>query len=137
MVECNRGCGAMDLHWKTVNGKYKLFSHNDLLHICNDGQIAEKDARKKATAKILTELGLKEPALIPMADTCDADKDCEHYHAQVDMEAMARAKDPSKMFTISSTANGIAITGDDKHNAIYLPKIAVSELAKALIDFIQ
>jgi len=40
------------------------------------------------------------------------------------------------MFTINSTASGIAITGDDKHNAIYIPKVAVSELAKALIDFI-
>ena len=40
------------------------------------------------------------------------------------------------MFTINTTANGIAITGDDKHNAIYLPKIAVPELVKALMDFI-
>ena len=44
--------------------------------------------------------------------------------------------DASKMFTINSTASGIAITGDDRHNAIYLPKIAVSELVKALVDFI-
>ena len=40
------------------------------------------------------------------------------------------------MFTITSTSNGIALTGDDKHNAIYLPKVAVSELVKALVDFI-
>jgi|TARA_Y100000034_G_scaffold107189_1_gene136508 hypothetical protein len=137
MVECNRGCGSSDLHWKVVHGKYKLFNHNDLLHICNDGKIANKLSMEKATAKILNELGLLEPALIPMAETkSDADKDCENYHAQVDMEAIARAKDPSKMFTINTTANGIAITGDDKHNAIYLPKVAVPEILKALVDFI-
>ena len=94
MVECNRGCGAMDLHWKVVNGKYKLFSFNDLLHMCHEKQ---------------------------------------------DLEAMAKAealKDPAKLFTITSTANGIAITGDDKHTAVYLPKVAVPEMIKALVDFI-
>ena len=40
------------------------------------------------------------------------------------------------MFTITGTASGLAITGDDKHNAIYLPKVAVPEIIKALVDFI-
>ena len=48
----------------------------------------------------------------------------------------ADTKDASKCFTINTTANGIALTGDDKHNAIYLPKVAIPELVKALMDFI-
>ena len=131
MVECNRGCGAMDLHWKIVNGKYKLFSFNDLLHVCNDGSIAEQSAREKATAKILNELGILEPALIPKADN---DK-IESYKEEP-LHVIKVDGDPKKMFTINTTANGIAITGDDKHNAIYLPKVAIPELVKALVDFI-
>ena len=142
MVECNRGCGSSNLHWKVVNGNYKLFNHSDLLHICNDGKSASKSAMEKATAKILNELDILEPGLIPKADekvNSIADKDCENYHAQVDIEAIARVealKDPAKLFTITSTANGIAITGDDKHTAVYLPKIAIPEMVKALVDFI-
>ena len=46
------------------------------------------------------------------------------------------AKKPSdSYFTITGTATGIAITGDDKKNPIYLPKIAVKELTRALFDF--
>ena len=141
MVKCNRGCGAETLHWKVVNGNYKLFNHYDLLHICNDGELASEPAMEKATAKILNELGIREPAMIPIADVkkVDADKDCDNYHAQVDIEAMARVEaltDPAKLFTITGTANGIAMTGDDKHTSIYLPKIAVPELIRALVDFV-
>jgi hypothetical protein len=137
-IECNRGCGASDLSWKTINGKYKLFNHNDLLHICNDGKEATELAQQKATATILNDLGIDEPSQIPLADIKQdkADKDCDNYHAQVDMKAMAISKDPAKMFSITSTSSGIAITGDDKHCAIYLPKVAVTELLKALVDFI-
>ena len=68
MVKCNRGCGATDLRWKVVNGSYKLFNYNDLLHICNDGTQASEKAQRKATAVILADLGLKEPASIPEAN---------------------------------------------------------------------
>ena len=141
MVKCNRGCGAQALHWKVVNGNYKLFNHIDLLHMCNDGEVASESAMEKATAKILNELGILEPALIPRAEVKkhEADKDDRLYHQQQDIEAMARAEaltDPTKLFTITGTASGIALTGDDKHNAIYLPKVAVPELLRALIDFI-
>ena len=131
MVECNRGCGSTDLHWKIVNGKYKLFSYNDLLHMCNDGKISDKSAREKATAKILNELGILEPALIPKADN----DNIESYKEEP-LHVIKVDGDPKKMFTINTTANGIAITGDDRHNAIYLPKVAVPELVKALVDFI-
>ena len=50
--------------------------------------------------------------------------------------ASENTKDASKCFTINTTANGISLTGDDKHNAIFLPKIALPELVKALMDFI-
>ena len=140
MVECNRGCGSNNLHWKVVNGNYKLFGHNDLLHICNDGEVANQLSMEKATVKILNELGIDEPALIPVAETkkYDADEDDRRYHEKQDLEAMARVealKDPAKLFTITSTANGVAITGDDKHTAVYLPKVAIPEMVKALVDF--
>ena len=128
MVECNRGCGTSTLHWRVVNGKYKLFDYNDLLHVCNDGEKASKKAMKVATAKILNELGLLEPAQIPLAETKE--------RADVKETNSTDDRDPKKMFTIASTSNGVAITGDDKHNAIYLPKVAVPELVKALVDFI-
>ena len=131
MVECNRGCGSTDLHWKIVNGKYKLFSYNDLLHMCNDGEVASESAMEKATAKILNELGILELAQIPKADEPQVNVKKEKTLYDVTTNG-----DPKKMFTITSTANGIAVTGDDKHNAIYLPKVAVSELVKALVDFI-
>ena len=125
MVECNRGCGATSLRWKVVNGSYKLFNHNDLLHICNDGVEAPEDKQKIATAKILSELGIAEPAQIPSADHKP------NHKGLVEVET-----DPAKMFTITGTASGLAITGDDKHNAIYLPKVAITEIIKALVDFI-
>ena len=127
MVECNRGCGTSTLHWKTINGKYKLFSHEDLLHVCNDGEVASVLAMEKATAKILKELNIDEPADIPRAEP--------YVPKKKTIQSLANG-DPKKMFTINSTASGIAITGDDKHNAIYIPKIAISELTKALVDFI-
>jgi len=136
MVECNRGCGALDLHWKIVNSKYKLFGYNDLLHICNDGKIADQLSMEKATAKILNELGIREPAQIPKADKPTVNVDKGTIHGEPLWVPRKDTKDASKMFTISSTANGIAITGDDKHTAIYLPKVAVPELVKALMDFI-
>ena len=136
MVACNRGCGSADLHWKVVNGKYKLFSYNDLLHMCNDGVISDKSAREKATAKILNELGIREPAQIPKADKPTVNINKEKTLWVDTQHDTANNGDPKKMFTINTTANGIAITGDDKHNAIYLPKVAVPELLKALIDFV-
>ena len=132
MVKCNRGCGAEDLEWKVVHGKYKLFNHNSLLHICNDGVQAPKSAQEKATAVILNELELSEPLQIPLADEVHA----EYKKKELTLNVSKANGDASKMFTINSTASGIAVTGDDKHNAIYIPKVAVSELAKALIDFI-
>ena len=136
MVECNRGCGAVDLHWKIVNGKYKLFSFNDLLHMCNDGKISDKSAREKATAKILNELGILEPANIPKADHVYTGDDNVVLCKENPLYVVKTDRDPKKMFTINTTANGISITGDDRHNAIYLPKVAVPELVKALVDFI-
>ena len=120
MVTCNRGCGATNLKWKTVNGSYKLFNHNDLLHICNDGVEATQDKQEKATAAILDQLGIKESSQIPLT---------------IEKQPIAEG-DPSKMFTITGTASGLAVTGDDKHNAIYLPKVAIPEIIKVLIDFI-
>ena len=131
MVKCNRGCGIETLHWKVVNGSYKLFNHNDLVHMCNDGETSSQLAMEKATAKILNELGILEPGQIPKADEPQINVKNEKtlWNDTVD-------GDPKKMFTITSTANGIAITGDDKHTAVYLPKVAVPELTKALVDFI-
>ena len=134
MVNCNRGCGATDLRWKVVQGKYKLFNNNDLLHICNDGVQASELAQEKATVSILNELGITEPALIPAADVAANNKLL--IQKDLNLHVGEANGDASKMFTINSTASGIAITGDDKHNAVYIPKVAVSELAKALIDFI-
>ena len=124
MIECNRGCGASNLRWKAVQGKYKLFNHNDLLHICNDGVEATQAAQEKATAAILQELNISEPREIPLAEE------------KVIPTPIKVNSDPKKMFTITGTSSGLAITGDDKHNAIYIPKVAVSELTKALVDFI-
>ena len=134
MVKCNRGCGATDLKWKVVNGKYKLFNYNHLLHICNDGVQASKASQERATAAILNELGITEPAKIPLADETYAAK--EPIKKDANLYAIIANGDASKMFTINSTASGISITGDDKHNAIYIPKVAITELVKALVDFI-
>ena len=123
-IICNRGCGSSDLHWKVVDKRYMLFGYNDLLHICTDGKVAPKKAQEKATAKILVQLGITEPANIPLPE--------EKKPVQNGL-----FKNESKhYFTINSTSSGIALTGDDKHNAIYLPKVAITDLVKALVDFI-
>ena len=136
MIQCNRGCGADNLHWKIVNGKYKLFQSDNLLHMCNDGIAAHKTEMRRVTDNILEELGLTDPSDIPVADVYEkndkkkAKKDATLWVANKD------TSDASKCFTINTTANGIALTGDDRHNAIYLPKVALPELVKALMDFI-
>ena len=68
MIECNRGCGAENLHWKIVNCKYKLFQNNNLLHMCNDGVKSNKAEMKRVTNNILEELGLSDPSDIPVAE---------------------------------------------------------------------
>ena len=134
MIQCNRGCGAENLHWKIVNGKYKLFQNNDLLHICNDGVKSNKAEMKRVTDSILEELGLTDPSDIPIAEVYE--KNNSKKEEATLWVATKDTKDASKCFTINTTANGIALTGDDKHNAIFLPKIALPELVKALMDFI-
>ena len=142
MISCNRGCGRSNLQWKIVNNKYKLFENDGFLHMCNDGVVAHNDRRQKATLKILRDLGISDVRDIPDAETSNS-KD-KYTHTGDDKLVSLKEKtlfpeaqkDPKLAFTINSTANGIAITGDDKHNAIYLPKIAISELVKALVDFI-
>ena len=128
VIKCNRGCGATGLRWKVVNGSYKLFDHDDLLHICNDGIKASQAKQEQATAVILGELGLREPHEIPDAE--------EYIPKKHKVNTKTTTNDPAKMFTITGTASGLAITGDDKHNAIYLPKVAVPEIIKVLVDFI-
>ena len=136
MIQCNRGCGTNNLHWKIVNGKYKLFQNNNLIHMCNEGVTANKTEMRRVTDNILEELGLSDPSDIPVADVYEKkDKKTAKEEATL-WVAGEHTKDASKCFTINTTANGIALTGDDKHNAIYLPKVAIPELVKALMDFI-
>ena len=133
MIQCNRGCGTNNLHWKIVNGKYKLFQNNNLLHMCNDGVKAHKTEMRRVTDNILEELGLNDPSDIPVAEVYDKKKNKKEDEViWVDTKPV----ESSKSFTINTTANGISLTGDDKHNAIFLPKIALPELVKALMDFI-
>lgn len=133
MIACNRGCGSLDLKWKIVDTKFKLFGGDNLLHICNDGNMAKLKIREVATAKILYDLGFSDCKEIPDAEATQPDKEPIITPTKIFAEVKI---DPKHMFTINTTANGIALTGDDKHNAIYLPKIAISELLKALVDFI-
>ena len=132
MVKCNRGCGEANLHWKVVNSKYKLFCDSGLLHICNEGRKSDLQIRESATIKILNELGIKDVKEIPVPDVTEKEDSKE----QINWIRSLDSSDPSKCFTINTTSNGVAITGDDKHNAIYLPKIALPELVKALMDFV-
>ena len=136
MIQCNRGCGTNNLHWKIVNGKYKLFQNNNLLHMCNDGVAAHKTEMRRVTDNILEELGLSDPSDIPVADVYEKKSKKTAKEEATLWVAGEGTSDASKCFTINTTANGIALTGDDKHNAIYLPKIALPELVKALMDFI-
>ena len=133
MIQCNRGCGATNLHWKIVNTKYKLFQNNNLLHMCNDGVKANKAEMQRVTDNIVAELGLADASDIPVAEVYEKKDKKEEATIWV---ASDDTKDASKCFTINTTANGISLTGDDKHNAIFLPKIALPELVKALMDFI-
>ena len=137
MIKCNRGCGVDNLHWKIVNDKFKLFQ-DDLLHMCNDGILSNKVQMKKQTNKILDELGLEDAKEIPTPDIPETKttKTKDKAKTETVWAINKHSKDAKKCFTITSTVNGIAITGDDKHNPIYLPKIAISELTKALVDFI-
>ena len=137
MIQCNRGCGETNLHWKIVDTKYKLFQNNDLIHMCNDGVKSNKAEAKRVTDNIVKELGLTNSSEIPVAEPYVP----KNGKSEIKEEVIEQLLDlptiePEKMFTISTTANGIAMTGDDKHNAIYLPKIALPELVKALMDFI-
>ena len=136
MIKCNRGCGTNNLHWKIVNGKYKLFQNNNLLHMCNDGVAAHKTEMRRVTDNILEELGLSDPSDIPVADVYEKKSKKTAKEEATLWVAGEHTKDASKCFTINTTANGIALTGDDKHNAIFLPKVALPELVKALMDFI-
>ena len=132
MIQCNRGCGANNLHWKIVDTKYKLFQDNDLLHMCNDGVKANKAEMQRVKNKIVEELGLTSPSEIPVAEVYEKKQTKKEEVLWVDTKPV----ESSKSFTINTTANGISLTGDDKHNAIFLPKIALPELVKALMDFI-
>ena len=134
MIQCNRGCGAENLHWKIVNGKYKLFQNNNLLHMCNNGVQSNKAEMRRVTDNILEELGLNDPSEIPVAEVYE--KKAKKEETLETWIVDKNTKDASKCFTINTTANGIALTGDDKHNAIFLPKVALPELVKALMDFI-
>ena len=133
MITCNRKCGQNNLHWKIVEGKYKLFSKDNLLHMCNDGVKANKLTMRQKTDEILETLGLKHATELPTPDIPEtkAKPKTETLWATDNI-----TKNASKCFTITTTASGVAITGDDKHNPIYLPKIAIPELIKAMVDFI-
>ena len=105
--------------------------------MCNDGVKSNKAEAKRVTDNIVKELGLTNSSEIPVAEPYVP----KNGKSEIKEEVIEQLLDlptiePEKMFTISTTANGIAMTGDDKHNAIYLPKIALPELVKALMDFI-
>ena len=136
MIQCNRGCGAENPHWKIVNGKYKLFQNNNLLHMCNDGVKSNKAEMRRVTDNILEELGLSDPSDIPVAEAYEKNDKKKAKEEATLWVASKDTGDASKCFTINTTANGVALTGDDKHNAIFLPKVALPELVKALMDFI-
>jgi len=128
MIQCNRGCDATGLHWRTPDGQFKLFDSDNLVHICNDGEVADTDIRTRVTDKLLKTLHLSDVDQIP----CVENDPVPPAKKQI---SMLKTKPKNGYFTITSTATGIALTGDDKSNPIYLPKISVKELAKALFDF--
>jgi len=131
LVTCNRGCGTDNLHWKYPEGKYKLFDENDLMHICEDGVIKNTTYREKATANLLKDLVIDEPANIPLPH----DKEKKVPIKQIKLPR-TYTKEPSKTFSITTNATGIAITGNDTHTAVYISKPAIRELTKALVDFV-
>ena len=116
---------------KTNKSSARRTSKKGQLMARNQARNKKKKATEKkeqATAVILGELGLREPHEIPDAE--------EYIPKKHKVNTKTTTDDPAKMFTITGTASGLAITGDDKHNAIYLPKVAVPEIIKALVDFI-
>jgi len=125
-VTCKRGCGTDGLHWKVIKGKYKLFDNTDLIHICNEGKAVSRTAQKKATVKMLSNYGAETVAEIE-GEKKDNGIETQQYKLIPDED--------KHYFAISSTSSGIAITGDDKNTPIYIPKIAVKDLARALFDF--
>jgi hypothetical protein len=129
MVQCNRGCNATGLHWRTAESKFRLFDKDNLMHICNDGVEAHSDLRNKATDNLLSSLGLDN------VDQIECVEPEKKYKKKETLYAIDAKKPSDSYFTITGTATGIAITGDDKKNPIYLPKIAVKELTRALFDF--
>ena len=100
--------------------------------MCNDGVKSNKAEMQRVTNKIVEELGLTSPSEIPVAEVYEKKQTKKEEVLWVDTKPV----ESSKSFTINTTANGISLTGDDKHNAIFLPKIALPELVKALMDFI-
>ena len=128
-IVCNRGCDTAGLHWKYPDGKYKLFDRNDLLHVCEDGKIKPEVYRIKATESILEDTGIKEPAMIPLPHNGVTE-------VQIPIPKLIKKKNSKKSFTITTTATGIAMTGEDTNTAIYIPKVAVTDMIKALVDFV-
>jgi hypothetical protein len=109
--------------------------------MCNDGVKSNKAEMKRVTDNIVKELGLTSPSEIPVAEVYEKKMDGGKQKEEVLIATAGTWVDTkpiesSKSFTINTTANGISLTGDDKHNAIFLPKIALPELVKALMDFI-
>tara|TARA_R110000824_G_scaffold160857_1_gene335806 strand:+ start:183 stop:497 length:315 start_codon:yes stop_codon:yes gene_type:complete len=104
--------------------------------MCNDGVKSNKAEMRRVTDNILEELGLSDPSDIPVAEVYEKNDKKKAKEQATLWVASKDTKDASKCFTINTTANGVALTGDDKHNAIYLPKVALPELVKALMDFI-
>ena len=104
--------------------------------MCNDGVKSNKAEMKRVTANIVEELGLSDASDIPVAEIYEKNGKKTVKEQETLWVDSKDTGDASKCFTINTTANGIALTGDDKHNAIYLPKIALPELVKALMDFI-
>jgi hypothetical protein len=134
MITCNRGCGVNNLHWKIADGNYKLFDTTNIMHICNDNIVADYGIRRNATEKLVTTLGLTDASEMLCAEIQEnTTKPKKKAKQQVEILS---EKPGENYFTITTTSNGIAITGDDKNNPIYLPKIAVKELTRALFDFI-
>ena len=104
--------------------------------MCNDGVKSNKAEMRRVTDNILEELGLADPSDIPVAEVYEKNDKKKAKEQATLWIPSTDTSDASKCFTINTTANGIALTGDDKHNAIYLPKVALPELVKALMDFI-
>ena len=44
-------CGKHSLHWKEVDGKWRLYDKNDVLHDCRNQSLIEKTIKTKPEAK--------------------------------------------------------------------------------------